>query len=78
VRCGRCADLTWEVVIAAASARHEGCAEACLRGLGERAKATGREMHYIHVSEPKPLFSAVYFWGEANEDDQDVWCEYDW
>ncbi len=33
------------------SARHEGCARACLQGLGERSKSMGREMHYIHVSE---------------------------
>jgi hypothetical protein len=37
-------------VIAAASARHEGAAKACLEGLAERKKETGRDVHYIHVS----------------------------
>jgi hypothetical protein len=37
-------------VIAAASARHEGSAKACIEGLSERSKATGKPTHYIHVS----------------------------
>lgn len=43
------------MVIAAASARHEGCAKACLEGLSERAKVTGKATHYIHVRFPIPL-----------------------
>ncbi|KUJ22707.1 NAD dependent epimerase/dehydratase family protein [Mollisia scopiformis] len=39
-----------DIVVAAASARHEGCAKACLMGLGERQKSTGKVMHYIHTS----------------------------
>lgn len=38
------------VVVAAASARHAECARACILGLGERQKATGRPTHYVHVS----------------------------
>jgi hypothetical protein len=40
------------VVIAAANARHEGCAKACLEGLSERSKVTGKALHYIHVRFP--------------------------
>ncbi|KAH7364128.1 NAD dependent epimerase/dehydratase family protein [Rhexocercosporidium sp. MPI-PUGE-AT-0058] len=39
-----------DMVIAAASARHIDCARACLLGLGDRAKSTGNETHYIHIS----------------------------
>ncbi|KAE9381141.1 NAD(P)-binding protein [Stipitochalara longipes BDJ] len=39
-----------DVVIAAASARHQGSAKACLEGLFERSKATGKGTHYIHTS----------------------------
>ncbi|TVY42566.1 hypothetical protein LSUB1_G001216 [Lachnellula subtilissima] len=38
-----------QVVLAAASARHAGCARACIEGLGERSKSTGKATHYIHV-----------------------------
>ncbi|TVY27422.1 hypothetical protein LHYA1_G004183 [Lachnellula hyalina] len=37
-----------EVVLAAASARHYDCARACIEGLGERGKSTGKATHYIH------------------------------
>ncbi len=36
--------------MACANARHEGCARACIEGLGERGRELGREMSYIHVS----------------------------
>lgn len=39
-----------QVVLAAASARHAECARACIEGLGERGKSTGKTTHYIHVS----------------------------
>ncbi|PMD64312.1 NAD dependent epimerase/dehydratase family protein [Hyaloscypha bicolor E] len=39
-----------DVVIAAASARHEGSAKACLEGLSERSKTTGQPAHYVHTS----------------------------
>ncbi|KAE8448381.1 hypothetical protein EG329_009625 [Mollisiaceae sp. DMI_Dod_QoI] len=39
-----------DIVVAAASARHADCARACLAGLGERRKATGRATYYIHTS----------------------------
>jgi len=39
-----------DIVIAAASARHVECARACILGLGDRAKSSGKEMHYIHIS----------------------------
>ncbi|KAH8757077.1 NAD dependent epimerase/dehydratase family protein [Hyaloscypha finlandica] len=39
-----------DVVIAAASARHEGSAKACLAGLSERSRTIGRPTHYVHTS----------------------------
>ncbi len=39
-------------VIAAASARHEGFARACLDGLSQHSKITGKSTHYIHVRFP--------------------------
>ncbi|KAH9221701.1 NAD dependent epimerase/dehydratase family protein [Leptodontidium sp. 2 PMI_412] len=39
-----------DIVIAAASARHIECARACLLGLGDHAKSTGKETHYVHIS----------------------------
>ncbi|KAG4437897.1 hypothetical protein IFR05_006616 [Cadophora sp. M221] len=39
-----------DIVIAAASARHFDCARACLLGLGDRVKSTGKETHYVHIS----------------------------
>ena len=38
------------VVIHMASGFHSGSAEALIRGLAERKKKVGREVHYIHVS----------------------------
>ncbi|KAH7417372.1 NAD dependent epimerase/dehydratase family protein [Cadophora sp. MPI-SDFR-AT-0126] len=38
------------VVIAAASARHAESARACILGLADRAKSSGKDTHYIHVS----------------------------
>ena len=36
-------------MIAAASARHEGCARACIEGLSERKGSPIGGVHYIHV-----------------------------
>jgi hypothetical protein len=49
------------VVIAAANARHEGCAKACLEGLSERSKVTGKATHYIQVPLPIHLQSFPFY-----------------
>ncbi|TVY85799.1 hypothetical protein LAWI1_G007313, partial [Lachnellula willkommii] len=46
----RAAAKDHDIVLAAASARHVECARACIEGLGERGKKTGRVTHYIHTS----------------------------
>jgi hypothetical protein len=48
------------VVIAAASARHEGSARACIEGLSERSKVTAKPTHYIHVSPHPPPPLLIY------------------
>ncbi|RDW66477.1 NAD dependent epimerase family protein [Coleophoma cylindrospora] len=46
----RAAAADHDIVVAAASARHESCAKACIEGLGERQRRTGNTVHYIHTS----------------------------
>ncbi|TVY59233.1 hypothetical protein LCER1_G000238 [Lachnellula cervina] len=46
----RAAAKDHDIVLAAASARHAECARACIEGLGERGKSTGKTTHYIHTS----------------------------